>query len=135
MNGDLIKKKIKFLGYSLAEVARKLEISPQNLNKKLKAKKISMDFIMDISKLLNVEPTYFLNDDEKDPERTNNVRSYQYGKKNKSSQIVGSQVMNESKKLSYLEVENEYLKQKLEDRDKMIRLLEDQVEYLKNKKE
>ena len=48
MNGDFLKSKIIDAGFELAEVARLLSITPQNLQSKLNSKDIKVYYFLDI---------------------------------------------------------------------------------------
>jgi phage repressor protein C with HTH and peptisase S24 domain len=64
MTGTFVKEKINEAGFSLADVANKLEVSPQTLQSRLKADDIKVDSLRSIAKAINKSLYYFLNDDE-----------------------------------------------------------------------
>mgnify|MGYP006320100019 CR=1 FL=1 len=53
MSGDLLKSKIIEAGFELAEVARLLSISPQNLQGKLNSNDVKVGFVKEVSKVIN----------------------------------------------------------------------------------
>lgn len=53
MNGKSLKNRLKFLGYELAEVARTLGVTPQNLQSKLNAEDLKLSFVIDVAKSIN----------------------------------------------------------------------------------
>ena len=52
---DMIRELCEKKNISLAELARRIEHSPQNLNKKLKRGTVSFEEMMEIAKVLNVK--------------------------------------------------------------------------------
>ncbi|EOS70985.1 hypothetical protein C818_00993 [Lachnospiraceae bacterium MD308] len=52
---DMIRELCEKKNISLAELARRIEQSPQNLNKKLKRGTVSFEEMMEIAKVLNVK--------------------------------------------------------------------------------
>lgn len=59
MNGDFIRKKIEESGFQLVEVARRMKISPQDLQSKLKSKDIKVSFLLNIAQSINKNLYYF----------------------------------------------------------------------------
>lgn len=136
MNDLNIKKKINDLGYTQAELARLMNISPQNFGKRLSVKNISLDFINEIAKALNIKLDYFLTDEEpqKQDETTssNSLHSYQRGKKNTVEQQIIEKSDNDlTERVKYLERENEMLRRLIDDKNGEILFLREQ---LKNRK-
>lgn len=78
MDGNLLKMKIVEAGFELVEVARLLDISPQNLQSKLNSRDIKVGFLKEIAKCINKDLYYFLDiqkvgvkvDDTKEKEDT-----------------------------------------------------------------
>ncbi len=66
MDGDLLKSKIIEAGFELAEVARLLSISPQNLQGKLNSKDVKVGFIKEVSKVINRSVYWILDLKESD---------------------------------------------------------------------
>lgn len=62
MNGEFIRQKIKDAGFQLVDVAKKLNISPQNLESKLKTNDVKVNFLIEISNSINKSIYYFLKD-------------------------------------------------------------------------
>lgn len=60
MDGKILKKKLQLLDIQLNEVAKRLDISPQNLQNRFKSKEITLDFLIEISKAVNVSVYYFI---------------------------------------------------------------------------
>lgn len=65
MNGREVRQKIKEAGYSLADVALLIKVSPQNLQNKLKSKDVKIEFLQSVARAINKSVYYFLGDDEK----------------------------------------------------------------------
>lgn len=53
MTGEEIKNIIKSRGMSLATVAKQLGTSPQNLNNRLNAKSVRLDFLQSVMDVIN----------------------------------------------------------------------------------
>lgn len=64
MTGTFIKEKITQAGFTLADVANNLEITPQTLNSRLKADDIKIDSLRSIAKAINKSLYYFLDDED-----------------------------------------------------------------------
>lgn len=60
MTGQYVKAKIEGLGLSLAEVARRLHISPQTLNKRLNVDDIKVGVLREIATAINQSVYFFL---------------------------------------------------------------------------
>lgn len=58
MEGKILKEKLKSLDISMKDLAVKLSLSPQSLQNRLKAKEITLDFLIEIAKSIN-ESVYF----------------------------------------------------------------------------
>lgn len=65
MNGDFLRKKIENTGFQLVDIAEKLNISPQDLQSKLKAKDVKVSFLQNLAQAINKNVYFFLDDDEK----------------------------------------------------------------------
>lgn len=59
MNGDFIRKKIELAGFQLVDVAKNLNITPQDLHSKLKSKDIKVSFLENIAKAINKSVYFF----------------------------------------------------------------------------
>ena len=59
MNGKFLKEKLQKSDVQFVELAKKLNISPQNLYNKFKSKDLSLSFLVDVSLALN-KSIYFL---------------------------------------------------------------------------
>jgi len=62
MDGKILKKKLQSLDIQMTEVAKRLDISPQNLQNRFKSKEITLDFLIEVSKAVNVSVYYFIKD-------------------------------------------------------------------------
>ena len=80
MNGDFIRKKIELAGFQLSEVARKMEISQQDLQSKLKSKDIKVSFMENVAKSINKSVYYFF--ETKDEKNLTNTDGKENGKEN-----------------------------------------------------
>jgi transcriptional regulator with XRE-family HTH domain len=60
MDGKILKKKLQSLDIQMTEVAKRLNISPQNLQNRFKSKEITLDFLIEVSKAVNVSVYYFI---------------------------------------------------------------------------
>lgn len=60
MDGKILKRKLQALDIHLTEIARRLNISPQNLQNRLRSKEITLDFLIEISKSVNTSVYYFI---------------------------------------------------------------------------
>jgi len=63
MEGSFLKKKIQSAGFQLYEVAKKLDITPQDLQSKLKSKDVKLSLIRKIASAINKDVFFFLEDD------------------------------------------------------------------------
>lgn len=62
MDGKILKKKLQLLDIQMTEIAKRLDISPQNLQNRFKSKEITLDFLIEVSKAVNVSVYYFIKD-------------------------------------------------------------------------
>lgn len=60
MDGKILKKKLQSLDIQMTEVAKRLNISPQNLQNRFKSKEITLDFLIEVSKAVNTSVYYFI---------------------------------------------------------------------------
>ncbi len=60
MDGKILKSKLQSLDIQMTEVAKRLDISPQNLQNRFKSKEITLDFLIEVSKAVNVSVYYFI---------------------------------------------------------------------------
>lgn len=75
MDGKILKKKLQSLDIQMTEVAKRLNISPQNLQNRFKSKEITLDFLIEVSKAVNVSVYHFIKGTayEKEFQQPNNV--------------------------------------------------------------
>ncbi len=59
MDGDFVRKKIELAKFQLVEVAEKMNITPQDLHSKLKAKDVKVSFLQKIAEAINKNVYYF----------------------------------------------------------------------------
>jgi DNA-binding Lrp family transcriptional regulator len=59
MNGEHIRKRLNDQPIPLAEVARRMDLSPQSLENRLKAKEVKIKFVVDLAQAIN-KNVYFL---------------------------------------------------------------------------
>lgn len=59
MNGSILKEKLQSIDIQFVELSKKLNISPQSLQSRLKSKDISISFLVEICKAINKNPYYF----------------------------------------------------------------------------
>src|SRR6476661_7939861 len=60
MNGKFLKDKLQKSEVQFVELAKKLNISPQNLYNKFKSKDITLSFLVDVSMALNKSIYYLM---------------------------------------------------------------------------
>lgn len=60
MDGKILKRKLQLLEIQMTEVAKRLDISPQNLQNRFKSKEITLDFLIEVSKAVNISVYYFI---------------------------------------------------------------------------
>jgi len=60
MDGNILREKLQSVGLQMIEIAKKLDISPQNLQSKLKSKDITLSFLVDLSVAINKSPYYLV---------------------------------------------------------------------------
>lgn len=65
MTGQELRYKIEQAGYSFADIAMLLGISPQNLQNKLNNKDIKIGFLQDLARAINKSIYYFIEPDDK----------------------------------------------------------------------
>jgi phage repressor protein C with HTH and peptisase S24 domain len=64
MTGLDAKERIAEAGYTLADVANKLKISPQTLNSRLHSKDLKLDFLRELARAINKSLYYFLEEED-----------------------------------------------------------------------
>lgn len=116
MTGEDLKTCLLSLDETLASVARKLDMTPQNLDGILKTKDIKTGLIEKLCKVYNVSSSFFLNDEKKLVSVTASDHS----------QAAGHDLhVATSPRESELEKENQDLRQQLIDAQaKIIKLME-----------
>ena len=119
MNGSLLKSKIIEAGFDLAEVARLLSISPQNLQSKLNSKDIKVGFLKEIAKCINRSVYYLLDIEELDGGRDDIIVA-----SNKPKEEYGAR-LNYKEKVEYLEVVIEAQRRDLKSKDMVISALQE----------
>lgn len=62
MNGDFLRKKIELSGFQLVEVAKNMNITPQDLQSKLKSKDVKISFLEKLASSINKDVYYFFED-------------------------------------------------------------------------
>jgi len=62
MDGVFLKKKILSTGFQLYEVAKKLEITQQDLQSKLKSKDVKLSFVNKIANAVNKDIYFFFDE-------------------------------------------------------------------------
>ncbi|WP_158728616.1 hypothetical protein [Flavobacterium sp. I-STPA6A] len=60
MNGNILKEKLQLIDIQFVDISKKLSISPQSFQSRLKSKDISISFLVEICKAVNKSPYYFL---------------------------------------------------------------------------
>ena len=122
MNGDFLKSKIIDAGFELAEVARLLSITPQNLQSKLNSKDIKVGFLKEIAKVINKNVYYFLD-----------IKQSEDGiiKKTKEAENQFS----ENEKIRHLEAIIEAQKNSLKSKDIAISALQEAISQIKKRLE
>jgi phage repressor protein C with HTH and peptisase S24 domain len=64
MTGTEAKKRITDAGYTLADVANTLNLTPQTLQSRLNSKDLKLEFLRDVAKAINKNLYYFLEDED-----------------------------------------------------------------------
>ncbi|WP_376777154.1 helix-turn-helix transcriptional regulator [Flavobacterium covae] len=97
MNGDFLRKKIELSGFQLADVARSMNITPQNLQSKLKSKDIKVSFLEELAQSINKTVYYFFEIEEKtkDVNNVTNLNSNKNGNNFNTKQKVNEMLPNE----------------------------------------
>lgn len=97
MNGDFLRKKIESSGFQLADVARGMNITPQNLQSKLKSKDIKVSFLEELAQSINKTVYYFFEIEEKtkDVNNVTNLNSNKNGNNFNTKQKVNEMLPNE----------------------------------------
>ncbi|WP_286914782.1 helix-turn-helix domain-containing protein [Flavobacterium sp. UBA4197] len=60
MTGNILKEKLQLLDIQLSEIARKLNISPQSLQSRLKTKDVTISFLIELAEAVNKSPYFFI---------------------------------------------------------------------------
>jgi len=115
--GYQIDKIIRFKKLKQKDVAEKLNMTPVNLSKILKKKTIDAELLMKFAKLFDAPITYFYSNDE-----PVNLKSFS---------PLSSMLDNINNNLKSHPDINSILRQSLEDKDKVIKLYEEEIERLK----
>lgn len=123
MNGALLKQKLLEIDSSLAEVARKLNVSQQSLNQTLNAADIKTGFIENIAKIY-CRPISFFFEERSAVDVSINANS------GSAASLMGnasiSHDCNETalkKEIEYLNREIEHYKARLEEKERIIKIL------------
>ncbi|MGV4467729.1 hypothetical protein ACQ1P1_06625, partial [Ornithobacterium rhinotracheale] len=72
MDGAIVKELLLSDGYQLVDIASKLNITPQDLQSKLRSKDLKTSFLVEISNAINKSVYYFLEKGDIKPEVGNN---------------------------------------------------------------
>lgn len=120
MTGETLKSTLSSIDESLANVARKLDMSPQNLDGILRTKDIKTGLIERLATLYHKPISFFFGEDKPTVEvRASNGSA--------ASLSGNATVSADSAKIATLEAELQYLKDKLCDKEKIISLYEMQL--------
>lgn len=60
MNGNILKEKLQMIDIQFVELSKKLNISPQSFNSRLKTKDVTVSFLIEICDAINKSPYYFI---------------------------------------------------------------------------
>ena len=60
MNGSILKEKLQLIDIQFVELSKKLNISPQSLNSRLKTKDVTVSFLIELCEAIKKSPYYFL---------------------------------------------------------------------------
>ena len=64
MNGNILKEKLQMIDIQFVELSKKLNISPQSLNSRLKTKDVTISFLIELCQAVKKSPYYFLKGSE-----------------------------------------------------------------------
>lgn len=64
MNGNILKEKLQMIDIQFVELSKKLNISPQSLNSRLKTKDVTISFLIELCEAVKKSPYYFLKGSE-----------------------------------------------------------------------
>jgi transcriptional regulator with XRE-family HTH domain len=64
MDGNFIKEKLQLIDIQFVELSKKLGITPQSLNSRLKTKDITISFLIELCEAINKSPYYFIKGSE-----------------------------------------------------------------------
>jgi transcriptional regulator with XRE-family HTH domain len=114
MNGNILKEKLQSIDIQFVDLSRKLNISPQSLQSRLKSKDISISFLVEICKAVNKSLYYFV----KGTEYENYFKLEESGEVSEpSSSYVNSKdldlIKSKDKIIELLESENQRLKNEI----------------------
>ncbi|ROH98317.1 S24 family peptidase [Chryseobacterium sp. G0240] len=106
MDGGFIRKKIELSGFQLVDVAKKLEITPQDLQSKLKSKDVKVSFLVNVAKAINKSVYYFF--ESKNENILTIENSKENGKENSNKPKVNKTLPSEIEELSINSTQPQY---------------------------
>ena len=125
MDGAFLKEKLQMLNIQFVELAKKLEITPQSLNNRFKSKDITLDFICELSKLVNKNAYYFIKGSENEKYFTIDESVLKNDITTENSNVI-------SDKIRLLEEQNDLLKESKEQSQEIIKLYKEKINTLEN---
>lgn len=124
MTGALLKQKLLAVDSSLAEVARKLNVSQQSLNQTLNAADIKTGFLENIAKLYSRPISFFFEEQngvDISVQASGGAAASFAGDASISTQDCNAAVL--KKEIEYLNKEIEHYKARLEEKERVIKIL------------
>jgi transcriptional regulator with XRE-family HTH domain len=126
MDGAFLKEKLQMLNIQFVELAKKLEITPQSLNNRFKSKDITLDFICELSTLLNKNAYYFIKGSE-------NEKYFSLDESALKNDIPTENSNAISEKIRLLEEQNNLLKEGKEQSQELIALYKEKINSYEQK--
>lgn len=127
MEGEMLKARIQKIESNMAEVARKLNVSPQSLNQSLSAKDMKCGFVETLAVALNRPISYFFGEEVRiDDHSRHDDHSSKFGSNSEHYENSGDEML--LSKLKAAEDKIESLKEQLYGKDETISALKSDIE-------
>lgn len=126
MDGNFIKEKLQLIDIQFVELSKKLGITPQSLNSRLKTKDITIAFLIELCEAINKSPYYFIKGSEYEKNFTLDESVLKSDIPTEKSNVI-------SDKIQLLEEQNNLLKESKEQSQEIIALYKEKIKAYEQK--
>lgn len=120
MDGNFIKEKLQLIDIQFVELSKKLGITPQSLNSRLKTKDITLGFLIELCAIVNKSPYYFIKGSEYEKYFTLDESVLKNDVPSENSNAI-------SDKIKLLEEQNNLLRENKEQSQEIINLYKEKI--------